>query len=104
MKTPIAVLGFAAAALCAGSALAQNAPRGPAPRGGNTPPPAVRSVPPSSPPARRGEQAWAPARLTGLRVSRRAKCSTEGDGLGHGRIQTPLGRPIRARFGAIRTS
>jgi hypothetical protein len=49
MKTPIAVLGFAAAALCAGSALAQNAPRGPAPRGGNTPPPAVRSVPPVQP-------------------------------------------------------
>jgi hypothetical protein len=49
MKTPIAALAFAAAALCAGSALAQNAPRGPAPRGGNTHPPAVRSVPPVQP-------------------------------------------------------
>lgn len=46
MKTPIAALAFAAAALCAGSALAQTRPQTPAPRTGvAVPPPAVGTVP-----------------------------------------------------------
>lgn len=46
MKTPIAALAFAAAALCAGSALAQTRPQTPAPRTGvAAPPPAVGTVP-----------------------------------------------------------
>ena len=46
MKTTVGTLALIGAILMAGSALAQTAPRGPAPRPGTTPPPAVASVPP----------------------------------------------------------
>ena len=49
MKTTVGTLALIGAILMAGSALAQTAPRGPAPRPGATPPPAVASVPPGQP-------------------------------------------------------